>query len=120
MDLVADEGIESQIVERLRQDGFTVYYVAEESPRAEDSAILQEANSRQALLLTNDKDFGDLVFRQSLVHAGVILLRLAGLSSNAKAETVSTALRERTQEMIDSFSVITPGLIRIRRRDSLS
>ena len=120
MELVADEGIESPIVLRLRQDGLAVYYVAEVNPRADDSLILSEANTRRALLLTNDKDFGELVFRQGLVHAGVILLRLNGLSNDAKAEAVSTALRERATEMAGAFSVISPGLIRIRRRDSLT
>jgi hypothetical protein len=41
------------------------------------------------LLATADKDFGELVFRQRRVHAGVVLVRLAGLPTAAKADTVA-------------------------------
>jgi hypothetical protein len=67
--------------------------------------------------LTADKDFGELVFRQGRVHAGVILLRLAGLTVGAKAETVAQVFQDRAAELVGAFSVISPGMVRIRRRD---
>ena len=79
--------------------------------------MLQQANARSALLLTADKDFGELVFRQGRVHAGVVLVRLAGLTVAAKAETVARVFQERVAELQGAFSVISPGLVRIRRRD---
>ena len=63
MNLVADEGVERQIVEQLRQNGHTVIYVAELAPSISDDQVLQQANERQAILVTVDKDFGELVFR---------------------------------------------------------
>ena len=85
MNLVADEGVDRPVVERLRQDGHHVVCVAEMSPSAPDEEVLQQANAGSAVLLTADKDFGELVFRQGLVHSGVVLPRLAGLA-NALAE----------------------------------
>lgn len=116
MNLLADEGVDRPIVERLRQEGHTVLYIAEMSPGIADDTILAQANATYALLLTLDKDFGELVFRQGLVHAGVILIRLAGLQPATKAQVVATVLNERGVEMLNAFSVIAPGSVRIRKR----
>jgi len=72
--------------------------VAELSPSVADEEVLRQANGRNALLLTADKDFGELVFRQRLVHSGVILLRLAGLANATKAELVADVCRERARD----------------------
>jgi len=116
VNLVADEGVDRPVVERLRQDGHDVVYVAELSPSIPDEEVLQQANVRSAVLVTADKDFGELVFRQGLVHFGVVLLRLAGLTSATKAETVAEVCLNRTAELIGAFSVVSPGQVRIRRR----
>ena len=79
MNLLADESVDGPVVERLRQEGHEVVYVAEISPSVVDEEVLQRANTSAALLVTADKDFGELVFRQGRLHAGVVLLRLAGL-----------------------------------------
>ncbi len=116
MNLLADEGVDRPIVEQLRQDGHHVLYIAEMSPGIDDEVILAQANAESALLLTLDKDFGELVFRQGLLHAGVILIRLAGLRPMTKAKLVAKVLRERGPELLSKFSVIAPGTVRIRRR----
>ena len=116
MNLVANEGVDRPVVERLRQDGHDVVYVAELSPSITDEEVLQQANARTAVLLTADKDFGELVFRQGLVHSGVVLLRLAGLANATKAEIVAEVCRDRPAELIGAFSVVSPGQVRIRRK----
>ncbi len=116
MILVANEGVDRPVVERLRQDGHDVVYVAELAPSITDEEILQLANAQSATLLTADKDFGELVFRQGLAHSGVLLLRLAGLANATKAEVVAEVCRDRADELIGAFSVISPGQVRIRRR----
>lgn len=116
MNLLADEGVDRPIVERLRRDGHHVLYIAEMSPGINDDVILTQANTDSALLLTLDKDFGELVFRRRLLHAGVILIRLAGLQRSTKAQIVSEVLRSRNAELLNAFSVITPGNVRIRKR----
>lgn len=116
MNLVADEGIDRQIVEQLRQDGHAVVYIAELTPSISDDEVLQQANDRHAALLTADKDFGELVFRLNRVVAGVILVRLEGLLPKTKATIVGQAMRDHEPELLHAFSVITPGMIRIRPR----
>jgi predicted nuclease of predicted toxin-antitoxin system len=116
VNVVADEDVDGPIVQRLRADGHDVVYIAELSPRAVDDAVLGQANARGSLLVTADKDFGELVFRQRLVHSGVLLLRLEGLTNPTKAELVGQVFRDRGQELLGAFSVLSPGQLRIRRR----
>ena len=117
MILLADESVDRKVVSRLRQDGHEVLYVAELEPGITDDTVLERANERSALLLTADKDFGELVFREGrLTTNGVVLLRLAGLSSERKAELVVAAFEEHGAEFQNSFSVIGPGRIRVRQR----
>ena len=115
MNLLADEGVDRQIVERLRHDGHIVLYIAEMEPSIPDDVVLERANEITALLVTADKDFGELVFREGrLSSGGVVLIRLAGLSAERKAEIVSSAFLEHEADFAHAFSVISPGRIRIR------
>lgn len=116
MGFPADESVDREIVHRLREDGHSVAYVAEMDPGIDDKDVLSAANQQGAILLTADKDFGELVFRQRLVSKGIVLVRLAGLSPAGKADTVSLAIREHASELSDAFSVVSPGMFRIRRR----
>ena len=86
MTFLADEGVDRQIVERLRLDGHRVAYVAEMSPGIVDEAVLMESRISASVLITADKDFGELVFRQ-----------------------------RHGQELPGAFAVLSPGNIRIRR-----
>jgi predicted nuclease of predicted toxin-antitoxin system len=114
MNFLADESVDQPIVDRLRQDGHNVLAVAELEPSIPDETVLIRANQGEALLLTTDKDFGELVFRQRQVTEGVVLIRLAGLSARAKAGIVSAVIRDHEAELTHAFTVISPGMIRIR------
>jgi predicted nuclease of predicted toxin-antitoxin system len=115
MILVADESVDRPIVERLRQDGHDTTYVAELAPSISDDDVLKQANSRSALLLTEDKDFGELVHRLGRVHAGIVLIRLAGLAPSAKADIVAKVIQDHAGELQGAFTVISPGAVRIRK-----
>ena len=115
MNFLADEGVDRQIVDRLRSDGYSVLYVAEMEPGVSDDLVLQLAHRESAVLITADKDFGELVFRQGRSSGGVVLIRLQGLSPSAKAAAVSEAIDEHRTEVSGNFSVLSPGILRIRR-----
>ncbi len=116
MNLLADECVDRPIVERLRQDGHVVLYVAEMEPGIDDDVVLDQANRQNAILLTADKDFGELIFRLNRIYAGVVLLRLAGLSMEMKSDIASTALSSHATEIEGAFSVVSPGIVRVRRK----
>ena len=123
MNLLIDESVDRQTVARLRQEGHDVLYVAEMEPGITDDLVLNRANERNALLVTADKDFGELVFRQGLTSAGVLLLRLHGLSLGNKARIVLTALTQhqryvRTTPSVGyayTFTLEAPGGDRYQR-----
>ncbi len=119
MNLLADESVDRQIVERLRQDEHDVLYIAEVEPSISDNIVFDRANEKFALLLTGDKDFGEIVFRDNrLSSGGVVLIRLAGLSAGKKAEIVSDVFLERGADFVNHFSVIAPCKIRIRPKEA--
>lgn len=89
-------------------------YVAEIDSGITDDEVLEMANRKAVLLLTADKDFGELVFRQQRITNGVILIRLAGFSPARKAEIVASSINKHISELFHSFTVINKGAIRIR------
>jgi predicted nuclease of predicted toxin-antitoxin system len=116
VNFLADESIDRQIVDRLREDGHLVRYVAEMEPGISDDEVLDLANLEGCLLVTADKDFGELVFRQRRLTSGIVLVRLAGLSPASKAKTVASAINKHVAALPRAFAVITPGAMRIRRQ----
>lgn len=98
MTFVADEGVDKAIVDALRAAGFTVQYFAEAGAGTRDNEVLIAANEARSLLLTCDKDFGELVFRRRLVNSGVVLARLDGLSAASKAKVVAEAIQKHYSE----------------------
>jgi predicted nuclease of predicted toxin-antitoxin system len=118
LNLYADEGVDRQIVEALRAAGFDVAYAAETDPAAADDEVLGKAAAEGRLLLTSDKDFGELVHRLGKASEGVMLIRLAGLSAPLKARLVVEAVSGRADELPGAFSVLSPGLLRIRNTRS--
>lgn len=85
------------------------------APSISDDLVLDTANAHRAVLVTGDKDFGELVYRLGRAHHGVVLIRLEGFSAERKAEVVAEVFRDREQELAGAFCVISPGIVRIRR-----
>jgi len=114
MNLVVDESVDRQIGERLRREEHEVLYIAEIERGITDEMVLARANESAALLVTADKDFGELVFREGrLSTGGGVLIRQAGLSAERKAELVADAFQTHGADFSRRFSVISPGRVRI-------
>jgi predicted nuclease of predicted toxin-antitoxin system len=71
-----DECVDARLAAVLRESGHDVVYMSEVAPRAADSAVMDRAHRENRLLLTEDKDFGDLTFRQARPVPGLVLLRI--------------------------------------------
>ncbi len=115
MKFLADEGVDKPIVTMLRDTGFDIDYILELIPGAADEAVLELAYSQQRILITQDKDFGELVFRLHQPHHGIVLIRLEGYIPEFKAKIVTQFLKQHEIEMTDGFTVIQPNAIRIRK-----
>lgn len=118
MNFLTDENIDTQVVERLREAGHQVLYVAEMEPGITDDVVLAIATQESALLLTSDTDFGELVFRLRQLTSGVVLLRLGGLPPMQKADIVAQVITQHTEELPRAFTVITPRAVRIRKLEA--
>jgi len=114
MNILTDENVSLLIVEQLRKEKHQVYNIFEMARGSTDVTVLDLANQQKALLITGDKDFGELVFRQHQQAAGVLLIRLTTMSPSEEAEAVALVIREYGDKLLQSFSVITPRGIRIR------
>ena len=115
MKFVADEGVDKLIVIALREAGFDINYILETHPGTEDDLILHLSNSEKRILITQDKDFGELVFRLKQSHTGIILIRLEGYTAAIKAQIVKGLLLLHYEELLNAFTVIQPNAIRIRK-----
>lgn len=104
MKLLADEGVDKPIVDKLRGSGFDVHYIQETNQGAEDEMVLQIANQEARILLTQDKDFGELVNRFKKVHFGIILVRLADQPSIVKATLINEVLIEHGNKLENAFT----------------
>ncbi|CAE6748877.1 MAG: DUF5615 family PIN-like protein [Nitrospira sp.] len=114
MNFVIDEGIDSAVIAQLRHNKHSVWAVAEMVPGLTDERILQIAQEREAILVTADKDFGELVFRQGHASHGVLLLRLHGLAAATKATLVGQVVDAHADKIPKSFVVVTQDLVQIR------
>ncbi len=90
--------------------------MAELDPGISDEKILKRANQNNALLLTTDKDFGELIFCQNRIFTGVLFIRLTGLSLAGKARIVSSIIHDHSIGLSQSFTVVSPGRVRIRKK----
>ena len=113
--ILADENIVSAVVSRLRADGLDVVWIAEVSPSIQDPDVLAHAVREHRILITDDKDFGELVVRECRPHCGVVLLRLGGMPPVQRAELVSRLFAESSAALAGAFTVVErDGRVRIR------
>ena len=111
----ADESVDAPIVDRLRRERHDVTFVAEMDPGLPDEAVLAIGHEEGRILLTADKDFGFLVYRQRKAHSRVVLIRLPGTPPGDKASIVEQAISAHGPELAQSFTVVSRDTVRIRR-----
>jgi predicted nuclease of predicted toxin-antitoxin system len=114
MRLFADENIPKAIVDWLRSSGHDVSYASEEQPGERDPVWLDKAESDQRLILTSDKDFGELVFRDRLNSHGVVLLRLGNISLTDRIAWLERAWPVIEAKSPGKFIVVTAKKVRVR------
>ncbi|MCC6560140.1 MAG: DUF5615 family PIN-like protein, partial [Xanthomonadales bacterium] len=81
---------------------------------APDVDVMARAHQEQRVIVSDDTDFGTLVFRDQLTTAGVILLRMPGLRKHEVAARLAAAVQAHAHEILGSFIVLNPDNIRIR------
>jgi len=113
MRFVADESCDFAIVRALRSRGHDVSAVAEVFPRSSDTQVLNFALSEQRILITEDKDFGELVYAYGQKSHGVMLVRFPSQARGAMVVAVLDAIDSLGSKLESSFVVVQSGRIRV-------
>ena len=114
MRLLANENVSGHVIEALRGRGHDVLSVKECMRGEPDRAVLKRARRERRLLLTHDKDFGELAFGSHLpAECGIVLFRLTGPDPQSDTRRILEAI-EGGQEWAGHFAVVTDEQIRIR------
>jgi predicted nuclease of predicted toxin-antitoxin system len=114
MKYLANENFPGPVVIALRALGNDVAWIAEDMRAASDKAVLKRAVADKRVLLTFDKDFGELAFKAALpAHCGIVLFRLSGESPADDNARAIAALTSR-DDWAGNFSVVQDDRIRIR------
>jgi len=112
--LLADENIAAPLVRALRGAGIDVIYVAEFARGITDEEVLDKARNEGRLILTEDKDFGELVFRMKRHLAGVIMLRLPISCRQDHWSRLQTVLERHGGKLNGHYTVIEQNRVRSR------
>jgi len=97
----------------LRSLGHKVFSVHERARRATDEVLIEKACRGRYIIVTNDKDFGELVFRSGHPHRGVILLRLRDERVENKIAVLESLFQICPDILLDNFTVATEKTIRV-------
>jgi predicted nuclease of predicted toxin-antitoxin system len=114
VNFLADECCDALLVAGLQSDGHDVRYVKEIAPGSDDEIVLQMAASQQRILLTEDKDFGELVVRLKLPAYGIVLLRMNPVDSAGKLARLREVLAKDASRLAGTFVVVDEGKTRFR------
>ncbi len=114
MRFLVDESTGQSVVEFLRGLGHDVVAVADSMPQAIEPDILAAAAADARVIVTNDKDFGELVFRLGIAHRGVVLLRLRHDSADNKKRVLQSVLNRLGEQIVGRFVIATETHVRVR------
>jgi predicted nuclease of predicted toxin-antitoxin system len=116
MNFVADESCAGPVIQALREAGHDVVAIAEVAQGADDGQVLQRALHDKRVLITEDRDFGELVYAHGRSSPGVILVRFHSSVRRAKAPSVVQAVAKLGSRLQNAFAVVQPGRVRISTR----
>ena len=115
MRFLVDECTGPAVAAWLRAQNHEVFSVYDEARGMEDDAIIQKALAENWILITNDKDYGEKVYREHHSHRGVILMRLEDERTAVKIETLRQLLAHYADRLANQFVVVTETKVRFAR-----
>ena len=113
MKFIVDECTGPVLARWLAGEHYDIFSVYEKSPGLDDETILEKAFLENRILTTNDKDFGDMIFRKGKKHKGVILLRLDNERNANKIYVLESLLKQYKNQLTGNFVVVTEKNVRI-------
>ena len=115
MRFLVDECTGSKVAEWLRDANYEVFSVFDQARGMTDDDILAKALTENWILITNDKDFGEMVFRERRNHHGVVFMRLDDERATNKIEVLRRLLESYAEKLPKEFVVVTETKVRFAR-----
>lgn len=116
MRFLVDECTGPKVAEWLQSQGHEIFSVFDEARGAEDDEVVRKAHDENWILITNDKDFGEKVYRERRPHRGIILMRLEDERAANKIEVLRRLLEGYAERLAGRFVVVTSTRVRFARR----
>ena len=116
MRFLVDECTGPAVARWLRAQSREVFSVYEEARGMADNEILHKAYSEDWILITNDRDFGEKVYREKQPHHGVVFLRLQDERAESKIDAIEKLLDGYEDQLADAFVVVTETFVRFGQR----
>lgn len=110
---LADVNVEKKVIEFLVNRGFDVKWLPDFDAALSDEALLGIGRNEKRILITNDKDFGELVFLQKKLTTGIVLIRVKGHIVDRKVALLETLLENHGDKLLNHFIILTNEKIRI-------
>lgn len=115
MRFLVDECTGPAVANWLRKQKHELFSVYEQARGMDDDAVIQKAFAENWILITNDKDFGEKVYREGRPHKGVVFLRLEDERAAIKIETLRRLLTHYADRLPNHFVVVTETRVRFAR-----
>jgi predicted nuclease of predicted toxin-antitoxin system len=112
MRFLVDECTGPAVARWLEKEGHDVFSVFDQAPGRSDTEIIRRAYTERRILITNDKDFGEKVYREQYPHRGIVLLRLDDERSPNKIAALRRFLRVYGHKLLNRFVVVTADQVR--------
>ncbi|MDI6793751.1 MAG: DUF5615 family PIN-like protein [bacterium] len=116
MRFLVDECTGPAVGRWLREQDCEVFSVYEQARGMKDDEIIRKAFNENRILITNDKDFGEKVYREQYPHRGVVLLRIKDERASSKIDLIRRLLRDYADQLPNRFLVVTETRVRFARR----
>ncbi|MCA9906700.1 MAG: DUF5615 family PIN-like protein [Anaerolineae bacterium] len=111
---LVDEGVDAIVVRTLRSLDIDTLFVAEISPGITDEEVLHWANSEQRVLVVEDRDFSELVFRDAKECYGLVYIRIRNEYRADKANQMRVLVKDHLNELVGYHAVVMRHRIRFR------
>ena len=115
MRFIVDECVGPAVAHLLRKQGHDVFSVYEQARGINDDDILNRALIEDRIVVTNDKDFGEKVYRDGRLHSGIILFRLHDQSPFAKIAAITGLLEYHSHRLEGAFVIVTEKQVRFAK-----
>ena len=113
MRFLIDECTGSKVAKWLRDANYEVFSVFDEARGMTDDEVLTKAFAENWVLITNDKDFGEMIFRERRGHHGIIFLRLDDERAANKIQVLEKLLENYAEKLPERFVTVTETKVRI-------